>query len=211
MTSGRIAVLCPTRDRPKQFKRLVESVCDTAKNARVLAYVDEDQAELYGDVHPALLTVGDRVGPVAACNLMADRYRGYDVYGMVTDDSVLTTPGWDEWCLDVVKQFPNRICCVSPNHNNGSHVDMPFVTRQWIDTTGWYACPAMWHYAWPTVTSLIGEMTAIVHAPPHKFRIEHDYVDGTYPERRAADNTAFYDYVSLRLPSIVEKVREAMS
>lgn len=205
----RIAVLCPSRDRPDGLRRLAKSV-HTTSTARVLAYVDEDQEDKYVGCEADLVTCGERLGPVGSANLLADRYAGYDVYGLVTDDSIITTDRWDEWVSDCVEQFPNRICVISPHHNNGNHVDMPFVTREWIEATGWFACPAMFHYAWPTITSLIGEMTGIVHAPKQRFHIEHDYVDGTYPERRARDYEAFFNYVSLRLPAVVEKVREAM-
>lgn len=200
--------MCPTRDRPDGLRRLTKSVLETSK-AKVMAYVDEDQAGMYEGAD-ATVTIGERVGPVAAANMLVERFRGYDVYGMVTDDSIITTPGWDEWVLGAIDQFPNRIAVISPHHNNGNHVDMPFVSRKWIEATGWFACPAMFHYAWPTITSLIGEMAGIVHAPKQKFHIEHDYVDGTYPERRARDYEAFYNYVSLRLPETVEKVRRAM-
>ena len=206
----RVAVLCPTRDRPEGLDRLVESVRGTSK-ADVIAYIDEDQAGMYAGHGSGMQFVGERIGPVAAANLIVERLDGYDVYGLMTDDSVVTTPGWDGWLLDAISQFPNRVCVVSPHHNQGNHVDMPFVSREWIKATGWFACPTMYHYAWPTVTSLIGEMTAIVHAPRQCFNIDHDYVDGTYQDRRIKDNTEFYDFVSLKLPAVVESVRAAMS
>lgn len=204
----RVAVLCPTRDRPEGLKRLAESVRLTSR-ARIIAYVDEDQRDLYGTPEGVLLVVGERIGPVAAGNLMAERFAGYAAYGLVTDDSILTIPQWDDWLLEVLNKYPYAV--VSPYHNNGNHVDMPFVSRKWIETVGWFACPAMFHYAWPTIASLIGEMTVIAHAGMNDFAIHHDYVDGTYPERRERDNTAFYDYVSLRLPAVVHRIRKAMA
>ena len=210
MNNGRVAVLCPTRNRPAGLKRLAESVRNTS-SARIIAYVDEDQDKDYLGAEGVLMDIGARIGPVAAANLMAERYTGFEAYGLVTDDSTLETPGWDEWLIEALKQFPNRIAVVSPHHNNGNHVDMPFVSREWIDSVGWFACPALFHYAWPTITQLIGEMTAIVHAPEQSFHIQHDYMEGTYPDRRQRDYEAFYNYVSLRLPAVVERVRQAMS
>jgi hypothetical protein len=212
---NRIAVLCPTRDRPEGLKRLIGSVLGTSRKADVLFYADDDQTEEYrGIPHEGGRVInwfGPRIGPAPAANLLAKKFYDYDAYGLITDDSVVTTPGWDEWVLDTIPMFPKRICVISPHHNQGEHVDMPFVTKEWIEAVGWFCCPTMYHYAWPTVTSLIGEMTAIVHAPAQKFNIDHDYVDGTYQERRIKDNTEFYEFVSLKLPPIVESVRQAMS
>ncbi len=208
-------VMIPTRDRPQEAKEAVLSVFDTSQ-ASVCVYVDQDQEGLYEDVWGSLWEdrrfhryLGPRIGPVASANAIAQRYGNYAAYGLITDDSKITTKGWDEWLLEAVERLP--ICVVSPYHNNGDHVDMPFVTRQWIDTVGWYACPDCWHYSWPTITGLIGEMTAIVHAPQHRFAIHHDYQHGTNPGARQRDAEAFYDYVSLNLRAVVEKVREAMA
>lgn len=204
----KIAVLCPSRDRPEGLKRLVDSVKATS-SADVLAYVDKDQDNLYWDTEGLILNVGEQIGPVAAANLMVERFPSYDAYGLVTDDSVITTPGWDKWLEEYLTTYPLMV--ISPYHNHGNHVDMPFVSRRWIETVGWFACPAMMHYAWPIVTGLIGEMTAICHAPKQSFAIDHDYVEGTHEDRRKMDNEAFFNYVSLRLPAAVERVRQAMS
>ena len=211
MTPGKIAVLCPTRGRPDEFRWLRDSVAKTS-DADVLAYVDEDQAELYG---PEICdsdntTVGGRIGPVASANLMARKYPDYSAYGLVTDDSMLATPGWDRWADDALNRFPGRLCVLSPSHNNGTHVDMPFVSREWIDLVGWYACPSTFHYAWPIITGLIGEMTAIVHAPRDKFSLEHNYVEGTNAGIRDRDYRAFFSYVSSFLPETVDKIRKQM-
>lgn len=218
MTNGHIAVLCPTRDRPDGLRRMAGSVVGTSAKADVIFYADDDQYDLYHGIEKedglrgrVRDWYGPRIGPVMSCNRLVEKFPEYSAYGMVTDDSVLTTPGWDSWALETISMFPNRVCVISPHHNQGNHVDMPFVTREWINATGWFACPTMYHYAWPTVTSLIGEMTAIVHAPAQSFNIDHDYVDGTYPDRRMADNTEFYNYVSLKMPADVERVRMALA
>lgn len=209
-----IAVLCPTRGRPDTCSYMIRSVIDSSE-AHVLIYMDEDD-----ETRPPLgswnsprvkVETGPRIGPVASCNRLVELYPDYDLYGIITDDSIVTTPGWDDWAEQVLRHAPGRICVISPHHSYGDHVDMPFVTKEWIKATGWYACPDCYHYSWPTVTGLIGEMSAIVHAPEHKFSITHDYIEGTYPERRSRDALAFYDFMSLKLPQVVERVRKAMS
>jgi hypothetical protein len=192
---------------------MIRSVIDSSQ-AHVLIYMDEDDPTnpppgawntLRVKVH-----IGPRLGPVAAANSLLRRFPGHDVYGLLTDDSVVTTPGWDTWLLEVVKQFPNRVCVVSPHHNMGNHVDMPFVTKEWIKAVGWYACPDTRHYCWPTITGLIGEMTAICHAPEQRFHVEHE--DHTQDRVKQIDDAQpFYEFVSLKLPAVVERVRQAMA
>lgn len=230
MSNGRIAVLCPTRDRPEGLVRLFRSVAETADvgtvfgggRVRVLPYVDSDQRDEYRSsrydmpgvydgphIDRGDILSGPRIGPVGSANRLVEYHLPYDVYGLITDDSIITTPGWDEWVLETVKQFPNKIVVISPHHNMGNHVDMPFVTREWIETVGWFACPDCYHYAWPTITGLIGEMTAIVHAPEHKFHIEHsDHVQDK--DKQIRDAQPFYEFVSLKLPAVVERLRSAM-
>jgi hypothetical protein len=213
----RIAVLCPTRDRLPGFRRAATSVINSSTLVDFIGYIDGDQHYTYFGPGPekswndrVLFTVGDRIGPVAAANELARTHPGYDVYGLLTDDCTVTTPRWDEWVLEAVKQFPNRICVISPHHNMGNHVDMPFVTKEWIKAVGWYACPDCYHYSWPTITGLIGEMTAICHAPAHKFHVEHaDHVQDHTAQTR--DAQPFYEFVSLKLPAVVERLRQAMS
>lgn len=217
----KVGVLCPTRDRPKEFDRLCQSVIATSTQADVLAYIDDDQPELYqptewSKMHPygtgrVRQHVGPRIGPAPAANALVKAFPGYDAYGMVTDDAIMTVPGWDQWLLDVIASFPNRICVVSPYHNQGNHVDMPFVSKEWIAVTGWFACPEMKHYCWPIVTGLIAEMTGICHAGHHDFAVFHKpKVEMVSLNRREQDAQAFFEYVSLGLPAVVQNIRRAM-
>jgi hypothetical protein len=215
--NGRVAVLCPSRDRPEELEALVQSVLTTS-NADILVYIDQDQQDLYPNVFSAeapkqvRYLCAPRVGPVGSANALVKQFGDYDLYGLITDDSVLTTPHWDEWALAATEQFPNRICVISPFHNQGNHVDMPFVTRGWIDAVGWFACPDCHHYCWPIITGLIGEMTAIVHTPRHSFGIYHPpKVELVSEAALSHDKAAFFDFVALKLPPLVDKVREAMS
>lgn len=216
-----VAVLIPTRDRPDLFDRAVRSVMDTSK-ADVYVYCDDDQPALYAAVwnsitqdHPTrcFATTGLRIGPVASANLLARRAidGGANAVGLITDDSYMTTPHWDDWLMHAISECPNRIGVISPYHNHGNHVDMPFVSREWMQATGWYAYPECWHWAWPIITGLIGEMSGIIHAPKGSFALHHDYEHHMNLEKGKADAEAFFEFVALKLPAVVERVRNAMA
>jgi hypothetical protein len=177
----------------------------------VLIYVDDDQLGLYGFMSTDRVKVfhGPRRGPVYSANKLVEWNRQYAAYGLITDDSVVVTPKWDEWTLAAMNQF-DGIAVVDPHHNHGTHVDMPFVSRKWVDLVGWFACPMVYHYAWPIATGLIGEMTAIVHAPEESFHIEHDYDPDANTDLRDNDYKSFFAYVSAFLMPDVSRIRNKM-
>jgi hypothetical protein len=201
--------MIPSRDRPDELREAVKSVADTSTLADVIPWIDDDQGSLYRGL--ATHGIGPRIGPVAAANEIVKKYPDYSAYGLITDDSRMISPGWDEWMLDVMGQFPNRICIVSPAHNLGGHVDMPFVSREWIETVGWFAYPDNFHYMWPIITGLIGEMTCIVHAPHEKVRIHHLGHPHQNYQRWESDAKAFFRFVSLDIMPIVERLRARMA
>lgn len=204
----KVLVMIPSRDRPDELIQAVESVLTTS-DADAMPYVDDDQLGLYRDyVHRfGKPMVGPRIGPVAAANAIVAKYPDYDAYGIMTDDARMVVQGWDGWLLETMASFPNQIGVVSPYHNMGGHCDMPYVSRGWINAVGWYACPSCHHYAWPIINGLIGEMSAICHAPKTAFAIHHPHHDRN---EGVADHREFFKFVVRELPLAVERVRTAM-
>lgn len=213
---NRVAVLIPSRDRPEQLKRAIQSVLDTSSSADVLCYIDEDQVGAYAQSgipqgNPRVRYVeGPRIGPVASANALVDRHPEFAAYGLITDDTETITWGWDAWLLDAMNQFPGRLVVVSPRHNLGEHVDMPFVSKEWIKVVGWFACPVFHHFCWPILTGLIGEQTAIVHAPGTSFSLRHEGLPHTNMDARTSDEQKFFHYVALMMPKHVEALRTSM-
>ena len=213
-------MLCPSRSRPAQFVNLAKSIMKTTNRADLIGYVDDDQSDLYeatcartrSELRSRMsVHIGPRIGPVASANALVKEFPGYDLYGLIPDDAVVTTGQWAEWCLDVAAFLPNRVGVVSPAHNQGPHVDMPFVTKEWIQATGWFAVPIAHHFVWPLVIALIGEMTAIVHAPKERFNIDHDLMMTANQVWASRDTEAFLPFVARELMPIVDRVRDAIN
>jgi hypothetical protein len=211
---SRVAVLIPSRSRPEKLFAACRSVLETATVADVLCYIDTDQREAYesgfsvANFGPRVKVLyGPQVGPVASANFLVEDNPEYHAYGLITDDTRMISPGWDAWLLDILKMFPQEIAVVSPRHNLGEHVDMPFVSKRWVEVVGWYACPAMYHFCWPILTGLIGEMTAIAHAPEQSFSIHHEGLPHGNLQAREDDEKKFFNYVALKMPVHVEAIR----
>jgi len=212
-----VGVLIPSRSRPEQLLQAVESVLTTSQ-ATVLAYVDDDQMEMYDAAiessrrEPRFrVFCGPQVGPVESANRLIAMCPEHAAYGLITDDARMVGKGWDDWLSGVLDGFPGRIAVISPRHNLGEHVDMPFVSKEWIQVVGWYACPECYHFCWPILTGLIGEMTAIVYPPEQCFSVHHLGLPHSNLALREEDAQVFFEYVSLKLPPIVHRLRKAMA
>ena len=217
-TNGTVAVLIPSRNRPGQLEEAIRSVRDTSE-AHVLVYIDDDQHELYAELRNEEanrshgrtgFTEGPRVDTVAALNTLVERFPDYSAYGVLTDNSVMKTAHWDSWLLETLDCFPGRLGVLSPFHNCGPYVDQPFVSREWIDVVGWYACPEFKHYAWPLVTGVIGGQTAIIHCREDQFAVFHDYVGGYWEAVYAEDCKALYHCLATTVLEKVDLLQRAM-
>ena len=110
-----LAVLVPSRGRPDNLARLIESVHRTAKGrTHVLAGVDQDDPRLkdYIKLRRELLAPGDyihtsdmRKNLVQWTNHLAHLSKGkYRYYASLGDDMVPRTPGWDVKLMGAIEE-----------------------------------------------------------------------------------------------------------
>ena len=185
----RTAVICPSRDDVEGLLSAHRSMVATSTDAVMIAVVDSDQTAMYDTITATpddrlIISYGtrdSRGGVVASINAAIKNNPGFDVYGLMVCDARIETPGWENWVASCVARFPNRIGLMSAHHNVGRFVNFPYVTREWIDAVGWYACPDTFRFCWDTVAEMLGDATAIEYAEEKDFHIEH--------ELRRNDNT----------------------
>lgn len=205
-----IYVICPTRERPEKFQLLLDSVLNTSTKATLIAYVDEDWYDKYPPSSDRYIrSGGKRTTPVEAMNLLARKFRSARIYGMVPDDAQFVTPGWDEYMIRSFDGFKNDIGVVSPHHNYGNYIDMPFVSRNWIDTLGWFAWPQMKHYCWTFSTGIFGEATEIVWPSESECHIEHTHDGTARMQLYSEDAVGFFNGFALGYRDCIVKLQEA--
>jgi hypothetical protein len=216
---GRTAVLIPSRNRPGQLEEAIQSVRDTSSLGDVLVYIDDDQMELYSALETAESAKGDgrvlwhhgpRVDTVAALNSLVTWHPEYAAYGVMTDNSVMVDKGWDVFLQETLDLFPHRLGVISPWHNCGVHVDQPYVSREWVELVGWYACPDFKHYAWPLVAGIIGGQTGIYYSHKGEFSIQHDYVGGYWESVYIADCKALYTCIASTIIHKTDLIQRVM-
>jgi hypothetical protein len=209
-----IAVMLPSRSNPGGAENVLKTMVDTSHDANLILLVDQDQEGMYqGLKHPRLQTlIGDRADITHILNAAVKKTPGYDIYGMMTDDAEFRTKGWDAWTEDAFSAFPGRIGIVSPSHNGGDFVNFPYISREWIDIVGWFACPETIHFCWDTVAEMIGEATQITYAKKDEFRLQH-FVDRNDKTLNVfmTDCVQFLGWCVNRRRDIVAKVRAASS
>lgn len=206
----RIGILIPSRGRPEELKRAIESVRATSRHADCLIYIDDDD-DSYQQIEQqesqrmdgrAIFHHGSRVGPVGALNHLVSVNPGYGAYGHIADDCEITTKGWDEWLL------ANLDLVVSPRVSLGPHVDLPFVARAWVDKLGWFAYPGNYHTGWPTVTGcLAAALGRLTYAPGEKFFIQHTMLPSTNQEHLREDAKQLYIFFQQRFETALNVLK----
>lgn len=150
-----ISLLCPTRGRPDNIRRLVGSAHRHATGPLEFAfYVDEDDPtrnrvrQIAGQCipDPAQSHIQIVEGPRVVLSQMWNecaKVAHHDVMMHCGDDLLFHTPGWDRLVLDRFEQFPDRIVLVYGrdgihNQNLATH---GFLHRRWVDTVGYFVPP----------------------------------------------------------------------
>lgn len=213
----KVAVVCPTRDRPEAFTRLSISVHATARDADLFSYIDDDQRDLYrssnSGVHGSGRDFhGPRIGPIAAANKLVEMNPGYDAYGFLTDDCEVTTENWDQWLFAAIDQMPNRVGAVSPHLEGIPYLSFPFLTRAWIDAVGFFAYPRAYHFCWDTIVEILAEPTCLVKAPADRFSIRHpNHTSMNVKDHFERDSRSFLFWAIRERRELTQKIREAMA
>lgn len=144
-----IALLCPTRQRPVQFARMVTSavmMADHPEHLEVVAYVDDDDDTYDGTEFPECVRFirGPRITLSEMWNRChAEASDVADIFGHLGDDIIFRTPGWDVAVCEAFESYPDRIAFV---HGRDGYHDARmgthgFLSREWIDAVGYFVPP----------------------------------------------------------------------
>ncbi len=147
-----ISVLVPTRGRPHNMQRMVDSGRATCSGyVEYVFYIDDDDTasrdmavqlhEQGGDVY---WTHGPR-GTLNLSQLWNECYdiAKYDVFQHSCDETVYRTEGWDHAVLVAFEDWPDRIGLVYGrdgihDQNLATH---GFITRKWVNAVGYFVPP----------------------------------------------------------------------
>jgi hypothetical protein len=143
-----IALLCPTRGRPEQFKRMCESVKSTSTANVIHEIVSGTNAGSgahycrYDGIFP------EDTPTVFMWNMLAGKaHPDTKLFMLAADDMIFSTPGWDEALLDHYSKLENKIHCYHLQDSRDKNgVPHPILTREWIEAMGWFVPPYFLHW-----------------------------------------------------------------
>lgn len=141
-----ISVLLPSRNRPDQLQRLVDSIHTTAsKYVEVVVYVDDDepQIEQYDSIPDIHLVQGPRITLSDMWNECWKQATS-EIFMQCGDDIIFRTQGWDDKVRAEFKSVPDRILFVHGDDGGGKGTwfgTHGFVHREWTDTIGYFTPP----------------------------------------------------------------------
>jgi hypothetical protein len=152
-----IALLCPSRARPDQCKRMVESINSTERTAVFLAMTADECEEfgydrIKGSAFVCMFSMPDNLPTSHKWNWLAQTAmtdKTNNLFMLAADDMVFTTPGWDKAIIDHYNALPEgrkqHVYALrdSRDENGTPHI---IVTREWIETMGYFVPPIFLHW-----------------------------------------------------------------
>src|SRR5262245_33085950 len=144
----RIALLTPTRNRPGNVTRLLESVVATTASPQaveVVFYVDDDDT-MSAHAFTAdrwrrdvVVITGPRIPRSGMWNECAKETTAQILF-LCNDDILFRTPGWDAIVRGAFARYPDRLVMVHGSDGfRADIVTMPFLHRRWVETVGYFA------------------------------------------------------------------------
>ena len=171
MSDNDLLVMVPTRGRPAQCKRLLESFRDTASpGTDIVVILDPDDEDAYGDID-----WGDAMHGVLAprgtlqdkLNLTADAYSGsYRALMWCADDHVFRTQGWDKLMLATLEDMGGH-GWVYPDTKRRSDVpEIWLCSSDVVQALGWFFNPVLCMYCGDNSVAELGKRAGLIRWCP---------------------------------------------
>ena len=210
-TSGDLLVIVPSRGRPQNIARMLDSVHATSRaKTHLHVAVDEDDETLpqyravmdkagaEGDV----LETGPRKGLCAWTNEVAVRRAGeYPVLASLGDDMVPRTPGWDRALIRGIERMGGTGLTYPWDGRREDIPEAVVMSSDIVQALGWMCLPDLDHWYCDVVWADLGRgagclrflrAIAVDHFHPRTGKAS---VDDTYSEaspKLDADRDAYY-------------------
>ncbi len=132
-----ISLLLPSRGRPKQLKRLFDSIrkkTSDLSNVEIFLYLDEDDAHNY-NLPNSSINLKKIVGPrmtMGAYNTACLKRSTNDVVILLNDDMVIRTDGWDRIILDLHNNIGDGVYLAYANdlYKKSRFCTIPILSRK---------------------------------------------------------------------------------
>jgi hypothetical protein len=206
-----LLLIIPSRARPRNIARLIDSMKETCRlGTHFVLGVDDDDPELaayefvmeHAGGFGSMIT-GPRKGLTAWTNSLASVYAGdYPYLGSFGDDHLPVTPGWDKALVKAVQKMGTGFAYPWDN----SREDIPeavVMSSGIVRALGWMALPSLEHWYIDIVWADLGHgagcikhLRAVVvdHVHPGKGKAPADQTYADSGGKITADRDAYHQW-----------------
>lgn len=209
-------LILPSKGRPENLKRFIKAYKSTCATIPIWAILDASDAYRYVDIEfPAnwkriSVPTGTSLGGIFA--KLFEKYPNEPYYGMVADDVVPETSGWDTIMSGLCQ--PDKIVWGWDGIQNEKLPVHPFIGGDLVRKLGWWSAPSLKHWFVDNVwKNLADTLNCGIYLPQVKMT-HHHYVNGTavidrtYREQpdHGADERAYTKFMQTEFPSIIKNL-----
>lgn len=217
----KILVLCPTRARPENAKRLKHNFAANTKGDTDLVFcIDDNDPKLVDYLvmaqEPGFYYKTDtpkRLGPWL--NYWVDKISEYDIVGFVGDDVLARTWNFDDRIREAM--VPNGIVYGNDGWQGQNLPTSVFMDARMVEKAGYMVYPKLTHLyidnhwkAWGEALGTLKylEDVHLEHMHPFAGKAENDkvYEDANTPLMYSKDGQAFEQFVKRELPKLVKRL-----
>lgn len=193
-----------SRGRPHNIERLARAWRNTVSEPRpVWLRLDEDDPRLAAYQALALpigwhAEIGPRTDPCAALNEAFAALGHARFYGVLADDVVPETPGWDAALIEAAMQDPAGLAYGNDGIQGAALATHPVIAGDFARALGWIALPGLARlYADNVWTEIARARGVLRYLPEVKLMHRHFSngapMDATYAKPEAGRDRAVYD------------------
>lgn len=226
-SDSRIVLLLPTRGRPDNIVRMLQSLHESSHvMPEVIARIDDDDEEIKSALDQ-LIAAGEkisyRIGPRITLTEYWNEISGFssaEIVMFAADDIVFKTKGWDSLIRETFDTHPDKMIFVhgDDGHWGGRFGTHGFLHRKWIDALGYVLPPYFssdYGDTWINdVANMLGRRVFLPIVIEHMhFLFGKAQMDATYAdrlERGKKDNVAaLYASMESKRKEDAEKIMQA--
>jgi len=152
--------IVPTYKRPERLKNLIQAYINTKATAPVYVLI-QGNAELYDGIeYPDIWTVemlDKNLGLVAGLNYVYQKFPNKKWYGIICDDQMPITEGWDQTLLNLLTDWNMVSTDDTLNKNDWRMAGIPVFGGEFIRFCGFIAPPCTWHICCDDWWELVGK------------------------------------------------------
>jgi hypothetical protein len=221
-----ILTVCPTRERPKLAKQMLDSfVATSTENNIMLFLVDEEdeKVEEYKSLYTeeCLMEIAPRQTVTELINKAYTNYPDAGCYHITNDDFIYQTKGWDSIFVKKLEEKGYGICYGNDLLQMERMPTAPFISGNIVSALGWLQMPTLTHLGGDCAWMEIGKAIESIHYFPNVI-IEHKHyqarkapIDNVYKKTNSGqmyqqDAQAFREWRSKEFNNDINRVRMAL-